>query len=146
MSEASRDLMRNRLQDAQHTPPCTRCGKHALVRSVRQNLLERCARAAWLNPYRCEECGHRFLAVTWKSSHLEWDGHILVMPGIDRASGSGSEGAGEFYQLAVIVSLLVILVVAGIVWVSQHLPNQLSFIKDLQKEIILQPQEPEKIQ
>ena len=112
--------MRNRLLNARLTPPCTRCGKHALVRSAQKNLLERCARAVLLNPFRCEECDHRFFALTWKVSCLEWDGRILVMPDLDHPPGTESEGESEFYPFAVIAALLIVLAVAGAMWVAHH--------------------------
>jgi len=47
------------------TPACPRCGEAHLRRAHRENIGERLLSLAYVYPFRCQLCGHRFLAMQW---------------------------------------------------------------------------------
>ena len=46
-------------------PRCPQCGKDFVRRSHREGTLEQLLSVVYVYPFRCQLCGHRFLALQW---------------------------------------------------------------------------------
>ncbi len=52
-------------------PVCTQCGRDFVQRTHRDGLLERLLSVAYVYPFRCQLCTHRFRAMQWGKRYVK---------------------------------------------------------------------------
>lgn len=80
-------------------PRCPRCGQDIVQRISRQGLLERLLSIAYIYPFRCQVCSHRFRTFQWGVRYVK---QVIEKPQHDRVvtrfqitfSGNGVDGSG----------------------------------------------------
>jgi hypothetical protein len=50
---------------------CPKCGKEPVRRSKRNGFMEQVLSLAYVYPFRCEQCDHRFWALQWRVRYVQ---------------------------------------------------------------------------